>query len=145
MASQIAEFFISIGLDGRVLSQGTVQDALAKNGILAEEVARDELKIDKARHQVDMPVVGGRAYAPEGKLIVAEEVAEGPVSWSARTFSTLGLSIALLTPSSPAVPVKHEWKLLFPVLDCLLWRSLPLRTLPNVPNLVSWLLGVSIR
>ena len=82
MTGQIADFVVSLGTDGRILSQGTMSKALATNKALTKELEAGKLELHKAEEMVD-------GEAPEvregksGKLIVAEEVAEGHVSWSA--------------------------------------------------------------
>jgi len=59
--------------------------ALATGGVLAKEFKANEAELQKVEETVD----GGVPGAPEGKsgkLMVAEEVAEGHVSWSACEF-----------------------------------------------------------
>jgi hypothetical protein len=74
---------VSLGLDGRILSQGSVSDALEKNEKLAVKVAKDmDVKL-KAKEEVDVTLPTGEIKQPDGKLVVAEEVAEGHVSWAA--------------------------------------------------------------
>lgn len=83
--SPIADFVVSLGSDGRVLSQGTMSKALAVSKSLTKELKAEEAEFHKAEETVDGDVPG----VPEsksGKLMVAEEVAEGHVSWSAREF-----------------------------------------------------------
>ncbi len=86
MASPIADFVVSLGTDGRVHSQGTLSKVLAKDDKLAEELAEESEEIKKAETEVDH-VDPGDEFAPtkaDGKLIVAEEISEGHVSWQAR-------------------------------------------------------------
>jgi len=88
MTSPIADFVVSLGSDGRVLSQGTMSKALATGGVLAKELKAKEAVLHKVEEMVD----GGALGIPEdksGRLMVAEEVAEGHVSWSACEFPTL--------------------------------------------------------
>ncbi|RDX55372.1 hypothetical protein OH76DRAFT_1428233 [Lentinus brumalis] len=85
MASPIADFVVSLGTDGRVHSQGTLSKVLAKDDKLAEELAEESEEIKKAETEVDH-VDPGDEFAPtkaDGKLIVAEEISEGHVSWQA--------------------------------------------------------------
>ncbi|KAJ7119016.1 P-loop containing nucleoside triphosphate hydrolase protein [Mycena epipterygia] len=75
LAQAIAGFVVSVGSDGRILSQGTVSDALAKNRDLVMEVVQlqQEVVVDES---VDNPQVSG-------KLVIAEEIDVGHVSWEA--------------------------------------------------------------
>jgi len=85
MTSPIADFVVSLGSDGRVLSQGTLSKALATSRTLTKGLKAEEAELRKAEEMVDAEV----PEIPEsksGKLMVAEEVAEGHVSWSAREF-----------------------------------------------------------
>ena len=82
MTSPIADFVISLGSDGRMICQGTMSKALATNKALTKELKAKEAELHKAGETVD----GDAPGAPEsksGRLMVAEEVAEGHVSWSA--------------------------------------------------------------
>ncbi|KAJ7145004.1 multidrug resistance-associated ABC transporter [Mycena crocata] len=81
LAQPIAGFVVSVGNDGHILSQGTVSDALEKNLDLALEVA-DKAKMNSASEEeiieesTDKPRISG-------KLVIAEEVDIGHVSWAA--------------------------------------------------------------
>ena len=90
MASSVAQFVVSLGSDGRILSQGSVKSALVKDAALAAEVDKEEEVLEKAEGTIDTaePTAEGGKQA-DGKLIVAEEVAEGHVSWDARKLSPL--------------------------------------------------------
>ena len=70
-----------MGLDGTVSSQGSISDALLKDGLFAKEVAEEEQALRRAEREAE----NGMQINPpqnDGKLIVAEEVEEGHVSWS---------------------------------------------------------------
>jgi hypothetical protein len=82
MASAVASFVISLGKDGRILSRGTISDALAKDKKLAAQALRDEQQVMQAQKEVDPAPVGDRKEA-DGKLVLKEEIEEGHVSWSA--------------------------------------------------------------
>ncbi|EIW86373.1 hypothetical protein CONPUDRAFT_78742 [Coniophora puteana RWD-64-598 SS2] len=85
MASTVAQFVVSLGSNGRVLSTGTISDAVtADSGVAADMVNEQEL-IEKDEEVIDAPAEGETKAGPkaDGKLIVAEEVAEGHVSWAA--------------------------------------------------------------
>ncbi|KAI0650859.1 multidrug resistance-associated ABC transporter [Trametes meyenii] len=85
MASPIAGFVVSLGTDGHIASQGTLSKVLAKDKKLAEELSEEQQEISKAEHEVDH-VEPDDETAPkksDGKLVVAEEIAEGHISWPA--------------------------------------------------------------
>ena len=91
MASPIADFVVSLGTDGRVVSQGTLSKVLAKDDKLAEELAEEREEIEKAAHEIDA-VQPDQTDAPkkgDGKLVVSEEISEGHVSWQARESSSV--------------------------------------------------------
>ncbi|PCH33304.1 hypothetical protein WOLCODRAFT_135046 [Wolfiporia cocos MD-104 SS10] len=83
MATPIAEFVVSLSTDGRVLSQGTLSKALSKDKKLSKEVAEETKEIAKAEHDIDAVEPEGDTKKSDGKLIVAEEVSVGHVSWPA--------------------------------------------------------------
>ncbi|PSS08857.1 hypothetical protein PHLCEN_2v3472 [Hermanssonia centrifuga] len=79
MASPLADFVVSIGVDGRIASQGSVSEALAKDSKLAEEFKHEEEAIELDENE-DVDEVAGTT---DGKLIVAEEIEVGHVSLGA--------------------------------------------------------------
>ena len=94
LASPVADFVVSLGSDGRILSQGTLSKALAKNKKLANEMKEETDELKKAEGEIDFeePTTDTEADTKpksDGKLIVAEEVAEGHVGWPARTLLIL--------------------------------------------------------
>ncbi|EIM92492.1 uncharacterized protein STEHIDRAFT_127305 [Stereum hirsutum FP-91666 SS1] len=92
MATPIADYVVSVGLDGRISSHGSVQDALAKNKELSAEVADEVVAIEKDDTTIDAEEPNEPAKKADGKLTVAEEIAEGHVSWPALKlyFAALG-------------------------------------------------------
>lgn len=95
IAKPIADFVVSLGTDGRVASQGTLSKALSKDKKLAAEISQEQKQADKAEHTVDDTAVEADVAAPktDGKLIVAEEISEGHVSWAARKLFSVILPI----------------------------------------------------
>ncbi|KDQ56808.1 hypothetical protein JAAARDRAFT_36283 [Jaapia argillacea MUCL 33604] len=91
LASPAASFVISLGSDGRILSQGSVSDALAKDQHLSAEVAQEKAEIDKAEEELDSAEPAAEGKKGDGKLVVAEEIAEGHVSWSAIKMYLIGM------------------------------------------------------
>jgi hypothetical protein len=83
MTSKIADFVVSVTLDGRASGQGSVSEALANDEVLAQEVRKDHEKLEASEKDVDTPLAAEEAKEKKGKLIVAEEVALGHVSWKA--------------------------------------------------------------
>lgn len=84
MLAPLADFVVSIGFDGRILSQGQASDALEKDADLASEAEEDQEIVEK-REKVenlegsDRPKNG----VPSGQLIAAEEIVEGHIGLSA--------------------------------------------------------------
>lgn len=106
MAGPLADFVVSLNTDGYIVSQGSVTDAIAKDATLAEEMKHEEeaVELDAIEETT------GTQPAEEdkkGKLVVAEEVAIGHVSWSAcefiRIFTLLQSLTFLKTNYSSAV------------------------------------------
>ncbi|KAF8213492.1 hypothetical protein K438DRAFT_1956873 [Mycena galopus ATCC 62051] len=89
MAQPVATYVVSMGLDGHIHSHGSISEALATDEILAEELSKDQEVLDKKTDEVDPLPVGEKK--PDGKLIVAEEVEEGHVSWDSLKLYFKGL------------------------------------------------------
>ena len=92
MASPLADFVVSLA-DGHIISQGSVSDALKKDHKLAEEFKHEEEALEleedeeaEATGSSD-PSAPAPAKGKEGKLVVAEEIAVGHVSWKACEYS----------------------------------------------------------
>ena len=81
MAGPISDFVVALGNDGRITSQGSVADALAHNKALVEELKRDRkaVELDETEEATETQQTDNK----KGKLIVAEEIAIGRVSWKA--------------------------------------------------------------
>lgn len=80
---------VSLGTDGRIASQGSLSSALSKNKKLAHKAKAEMEEADKDQTVVDQPEAEGEgAKKSDGKLIVAEEIQEGHVSWQARAYYT---------------------------------------------------------
>ncbi|KAI0793376.1 hypothetical protein C8Q75DRAFT_558190 [Abortiporus biennis] len=83
LAAPIADFVVSIGLDGRILSQGSLSSALSKDAKLSDEVKKEAKAIEMADHQIDENTQDEPKKMADGKLVVAEELEVGHVSWDA--------------------------------------------------------------
>jgi hypothetical protein len=82
MASPLADYVVSLGQDGQIASRGSVSDAVKKDKTLAKELAEGTRAI-KDDEKIDSEEPDGTAKPTNGMLILAEEVAEGHVSWGA--------------------------------------------------------------
>lgn len=71
---------VSVGSDGRILSQGTVSEALAKNRDLALQVIDEAKTLTLQEEIIDEALDKSQV---SGKLVVAEEIDVGHVSWTA--------------------------------------------------------------
>jgi hypothetical protein len=85
MTSKIAEFVVSLGLDGRVHSQGSVSDALEQDEQLAKEVTKDQeiLELAEKLKELDPTTAFENPPKKDGKLVIPGEIAIGHVSWKA--------------------------------------------------------------
>ncbi|KAF9243723.1 hypothetical protein BU15DRAFT_71850 [Melanogaster broomeanus] len=83
MASTVAQYVVSLNSNGRVISQGTLSEAIAHDDQLAAEMAKEQEILQqkgensKSSQPSEMPDKGN------GKLILSEEILAGHVSWSA--------------------------------------------------------------
>ena len=89
MVSPVAQFVVSLGIDGRVASQGTVAEAMVKDKEMQMEAVESQ-EANKKEDEVEIP--GNTDKKPDGKLVVAEEIAEGHISMAARECFDLILS-----------------------------------------------------
>ncbi|KAJ7149302.1 P-loop containing nucleoside triphosphate hydrolase protein [Mycena crocata] len=80
ITSKIADFVVSVGLDGCVHTRRSISDALVKDEVLTAEVGKDQAIVEKAGPEI--PVVD-KPQKTDGKLTVAEEIEFGHVSWGA--------------------------------------------------------------
>lgn len=78
MASKVAQFVVTMGLDGRIHSQAPTSEALANDEILAAEVVKDQAALKAAEAQIDA-IPADEPKMPSGKLIMAEEIEIGSV------------------------------------------------------------------
>ncbi|KAF7368865.1 ATP-binding cassette transporter [Mycena venus] len=83
LTGKIADFVVSVGLDGRVHSRGSISDALAKDEALTEEVRKDQAILEITAQDFDSTPSNDGPKKSDGKLIMAEEIEFGHVSWDA--------------------------------------------------------------
>jgi hypothetical protein len=95
MASPVAHFVVSLGINGRVLSQGSVSDPLVQSRLLA---AKDENVTEKAADEINFTEPKRETAKDDGKLTGTEEIQEGRLSAQALSlfFASLGGSHPLL-------------------------------------------------
>lgn len=87
MASAVAHFVVSLGANGRIVSQGSISEAIVKDDTFAAEVAKDQEVFDKEAEVIDgLEEPKADAKKSDGKLVMSEEIAEGHVSWPACWF-----------------------------------------------------------
>ncbi|KAJ6594300.1 hypothetical protein B0H19DRAFT_1094896 [Mycena capillaripes] len=91
LASPIAEFVVSIGLDGYVRGRNSISEALAKDSVLANEADKDDKMQETVDQVIDTSASPAKTKKASGKLILAEEVAVGNVSRSALSLYFRGL------------------------------------------------------
>ncbi|KAH9030174.1 hypothetical protein EDB84DRAFT_1562614 [Lactarius hengduanensis] len=83
MATPLADYVVSLGKDGRIASRGSVSDAIKKDKTLAKELAEGTRVIKDDENKIDSQEPDETVKQADGKLILAEEIAEGHVSWDA--------------------------------------------------------------
>ncbi|GBE88702.1 ATP-binding cassette transporter abc4 [Sparassis crispa] len=79
LASPISEFAVSLGLDGRIHSQGSLSKALEEDQELSAKFV-EELKVEE---EIIDEHTDAKAQQSDGKLFVSEEIAQGHVGWPA--------------------------------------------------------------
>jgi len=91
MVTDIADFVVLLSNDGRIVTQGTAEEALRMNKNLLEEAVGSQEIVEKAKEDFNVasePNVPPTDYEAS-RLIVSEEVALGHVSWdSLKTYLT---------------------------------------------------------
>ncbi|KAF9567104.1 hypothetical protein CPC08DRAFT_733223 [Agrocybe pediades] len=92
LVGPIASFVVSVGNDGTIKAQGTeVTTVVDQDAQLNLQKQQNEQFLDKDRKSEEQP-----AHAQSGKLVLAEEIIEGRVSWK-----TLNLLISALGGNHP--------------------------------------------
>lgn len=104
MASPFADYVVSLGLDGRVLCRGSVSDAVTEDKRLAAELVEGVQAIKDDEKNIDQEEPDATAKQADGKLIVAEEIAEGHVGWGS-------CNPHLLSGSAPGTDLVRKVKL----------------------------------
>ena len=82
LATPVAKFVVSIGPDGFIRTQGMeIQDSLEHDAELAAGAHRDREALTHANEKYNASPNAPKAKAVDGKLVVAEEIAEGHITW----------------------------------------------------------------
>ncbi len=79
LVAPIADCVISMSPDGRILSQGSLSDALAKDERLSTELKRDTRDVEHDSAETKNSPDDKEKKSPDGKLVMSEEVSEGHV------------------------------------------------------------------
>jgi hypothetical protein len=81
LVKSLARFVVSLTGDGRIATQGSMSEALAHDPALEAEVEdeKEMIELDEIEETLDTDKLVN--VPVNGKLTVAEEVAEGQVSW----------------------------------------------------------------
>lgn len=97
----MAEYIVTIGIDGSITAKGNdLKAALASDKKLAAEAQKDaeivanaESELTSTSHSAESqpPAAQAATKAPDGKLMVAEEIVEGHVTWKSLKLLFTGL------------------------------------------------------
>lgn len=77
----MAKFVILLGTNGIVAKQGAPSEILEGDVSLSEEVHHEAAALELDEHEGEVPKIA--EDVKEGRLVVAEEIAVGRVSWQA--------------------------------------------------------------
>lgn len=148
MAGPLADFVISLNTDGHIISQGSISEALAKDSKLAEEIKHEEEAVELDENE-DTAAEAKPADEKKGKLVVAEEIAVGHVSWSACELARFATSAGVvLTDSlslfSQTLSAGLGRTMAYPVLAAIHRRKFWLGILRRHGDVVARLLGSPI-
>lgn len=83
MTSAIADFVVSLGTDGQVVSQGSMDKAIIRDKALLADIRAEAQELELADQKVTDPRLEDKSKT-DGKLMKKEEVSEGHVGWQAR-------------------------------------------------------------
>lgn len=79
--SPIASFVVSLDLDGRVASHGSFAEVLGEDHAIATTVAKEVGSESRSSDDSNTVLTEAETGQHLGKLIAAEEIAQGHVSW----------------------------------------------------------------
>lgn len=127
MAGPISRYVVLMGIDGTIANHGTVSEVIAQEEQLAEMVAHEQALVDTDKAEASLekttPVL---TKAQGAKLIAAEEIAVGHVTWPA--CMSPRLHISRLKGLTDGTAVKMYLKSLGGDWPALFWSSYALFT-----------------
>ncbi|KAH7908629.1 P-loop containing nucleoside triphosphate hydrolase protein [Hygrophoropsis aurantiaca] len=91
MASSVAHFVVSLGTHGRIVSRGPITEIIERDANLATEMVQDEEALERESETVEADAQIKTEVRADGKLVVAEEILVGTVSWPAFKFYFISL------------------------------------------------------
>lgn len=98
--------------DGRVVSQGSLTKALEEDSDLSAEAAKESQEIMKAKEELTDAAPTPKTIVSErktgGKLVVAEEVSKGRVSWSTCAWIESDTLLKAYTSSTSKSPLRQH-------------------------------------
>lgn len=78
LLGSLTGYAVSLGLDGTVQTQGTDISNLLENDLhLASEIVEEKKALEKSKEETEP----APKATPDGKLVVAEEIVEGHITW----------------------------------------------------------------
>ncbi|KAH9166805.1 hypothetical protein EDB89DRAFT_2245995 [Lactarius sanguifluus] len=83
MATPLADYVVLFGKDGRIDRRGSISDVLKNDKALEKELPEGTRVIEDNEKKIDSEEPNETVKSADGKLILAEEIAEGNVSWDA--------------------------------------------------------------
>ncbi|KAG1769620.1 hypothetical protein EDD22DRAFT_868510 [Suillus occidentalis] len=135
MASSIAHFVVSMGSNGRIVSHGSISEAIAKDDKLAAEMAKEQEVLANEVQVADTPEEP--KAKSDGKLVMSEEIAEGHVSWPASILLTFWVVFLALMGLTDFANTVQTWFLGY-------WASQYEHHLPSEVNVKFYLSGYAL-
>lgn len=83
MVSPLASYVVSIGKNGRIANRGSVAEVLGKDKEMQAEMKKSDEMNKKEEEAPPVATEDKKPAKGDGKLVMAEEIAEGHVSWPA--------------------------------------------------------------
>lgn len=142
------QFAVSLAQDGKILSQGSIADALVHDRALLARAALDNELLEMAK-QPDAKesdashVQTDTKAASSGKLVVEEEIDIGRVSSQSSMLRSRGLCHTDDCGSS-SVPPRTGWRSSLAFFPCLYPGTLSLEFFFELSDMVSWTMGSAV-
>jgi hypothetical protein len=142
MIRSLADFAVSIGTNGRVIAQGTILEVVGIDKSISKELQRNEEEIEIAEEEIDKPDEPTHPKS-SGKLIMAEEIEMGHVSWGSGMLIHLKCFLGTHHHSQTFLYWIGRQSPCF-ILCFLPWWVNYCGIYKRFPNMVSWSLGFPI-